>query len=107
MTVEELDLCRKLIITPGPERPTIPKEEFQSRFPRAVRRGKLNLELLEEAIAARSAHDLAWSLVIGFNFGFSAEHVDILCELSYADWHLDHEDIVTALEDIALEYSAS
>jgi hypothetical protein len=107
MSPEQLDLCRRLVITPGPEWPAISKEEFQSRFPSAVRDGKLNLELLKEASETRNSHELSCSMVVGFNFGFSPEHVDILCDLSYADWHLAHEDIVSALEDIALEYSAS
>jgi len=40
------------------------------------------------------------ALVIGFAFGFAPKHTNVLCRLVEADWHISHEDIVSALDHL-------
>ena len=55
------------------------------------------LNILEEAYRQKSAIDVECGLWIGFQFGFTADYFDILCRLSDAEWHMRHEDVVSAL----------
>ena len=70
------------------------------RFPSAVEHGKLALRLLEEAYRAQDGEDLECALTVGFTFGFASEHAKILCHLVEAEWHVRHEDVVSALEEL-------
>jgi len=79
----------------------ISEEEFLRRF--RIRRadgGKLALTILEKAYREKAAIDVELGLYIGFHFGFTAEHLDILCRLSEAEWHIRHEDVVTPLGEL-------
>ena len=78
----------------------ISREEFLARFPSAVEGGTLAPTLLLEAARARSAEDLTAALVIGSAFGFSAEHVPLLCQLLHEDWHFEHENIVLTFQHL-------
>ena len=98
MTPTERSLCLALVVIPPRGERTISKEEFLRQFPSAVKDGKLNLKVLEDAYHGRSADDLRCALTIGFAFSFAPEHIDILYRLLRADWHDAHEDIVSALE---------
>jgi hypothetical protein len=75
------------------------------KFPSALEQGKLALHLLEESEATRQAEDLQCALIIGFTFGFASKHNEILCRLADADWHVSHEDVVSALQEIGIEHS--
>jgi len=100
MTTEERDLCMDLVSGPFRPKGRISKEEFLRRFPSAVEQGRLAARLLEEACKNRNADDLRCAFVIGFKFGFSPEQLDSLPPLLDADWHYDHEDIVSILDDL-------
>jgi hypothetical protein len=79
----------------------ISEEEFLRRF--GIRRAdgsKFALSILEKAYRERVAIDVECGLWVGFHFGFSSDHLDILCRLSEADWHQRHEDVVTALGEL-------
>ena len=98
MTNEERELCHALMISPLPGSKPISKEEFLRRFPSGIEQGKLALGLLDEAYKGQNNEDLHCALLIGFKFGFAPNHADILCRLVGADWHLCHEDVVSALD---------
>jgi hypothetical protein len=97
MTPEQRKLAMDLVILPNGRRMISP-EQFATRFPSAVERGQLALLLLEEAAKAQSADDLQATLIVGATFGFSTEHVPLLCDLLPGDWHFSHEDIVSTLQ---------
>src|SRR5262245_29089389 len=99
MTEKQRKLCRDLIIQPD-GRSRIAKEDFLRSFPSAVEHGRLALKWLEEAYRAQNADDLLCALIIGGNFGFGLEHLDILCRLVGDDWHYSHEDVVEALDGL-------
>ena len=99
MTEEQRKLCRDLIIFPNGQS-RITKEEFLRRFPSAVEHGKLASRLLEDAYRAQDGGDLEGVLTIGFAFGFAPEHTKTLCHLVEADWHVRHEDVVSALDKL-------
>jgi hypothetical protein len=99
MTEEQRKLCRDLIIHRGGQG-NITREDFLQRFPSAVEDGKLALKWLEEAYRAQSKEDLLCTLVVGFNFDFGPEHLDILRHLVDLDWHYSHEDVVSALDHL-------
>src|SRR5256885_59798 len=99
MTEEQRKLCSDLTIYPTGSR-RISKEDFLRQFPTAIEHGKLALRLLEEAYREQDGEDLECVLTVGFAFGFAAEHTEILCHLVKADWHVRHEDVVSALDDL-------
>ena len=80
---------------------TISEEEFLQRFGIRHSEGrKLALSILEDAYRRKDGLDAEYGLYVGFHFGFTADHLDILCRLSDADWHTRHEDVVTALGEL-------
>jgi len=56
--------------------------------------------LLDHAARSRDARDVQSALIIGHAFGFAPEHAAILCTLVEADWHVSHEDVVSALDKL-------
>ena len=58
---------------------------------------KLSVDTLETAYVQENPDDVEMGLLIGFHFGFSTAHFDVLCRLSDADWHTQHENVVLAL----------
>jgi len=70
------------------------------RFPSAIEHGRLASEWLEEAYQTQNAEELLCTLIIGGNFGFGPEHLDILRRLVDADWHYSHEGVVEALDGL-------
>lgn len=99
MTLEEQQLAFALVMLPNGES-RISSEDFARRFPSALEGGKLALRLLEEATQKQSAGELEAALSIGFTFGFTVEHVPMLCRLLHVDWHSQHEDIVSTLQGL-------
>jgi hypothetical protein len=98
MTPEQRKLCRELVITPPRGVSQISKEEFLRQFPSSVEHGKLASRLLEDAYRAQDGEDLECALTLGFTFGFAPEHKDVLRRLVEAEWHVRHEDVVSALQ---------
>jgi hypothetical protein len=99
MTEEQHKLCRDLIIH-ADGRSRITKRDFLRQFPSAVEHGRLALKWLDGAYQAENAEDLLCALMIGWNFGFGLEHLDILRRLVGVDWHYSHEDVVSALDEL-------
>ena len=99
MTEEQRKLCRDLIVNPDGQN-GITKEDFLHRFPPAIEHGRLALKWLEESYQTRNAEDLLCALIVGFNFGFGSEHLNVLSKLVAVDWHYSHEDVVDALDEL-------
>jgi hypothetical protein len=100
MTSEQRQLAGYLVLSPHYPQGRISKEEFATRFPGALRDGRLSLDLLDAACRDENAEDLEHALTVGFVFGFSPQHEKTLCSLVSEFWHRRHEDVVSALVDI-------
>ncbi len=99
MTAEQRRLCDDLIVYPL-KGSRISEEEFLRQFPSAVQNGVVAVSLLEDAAGREDADDVSPALVVGFVFGFAPEHREVLSRLIYLDWHLSHEDVVSALDGL-------
>jgi|LauGreDrversion4_2_1035121.scaffolds.fasta_scaffold466205_2 hypothetical protein len=91
MTEEERGLVMAMVtqgLTPA---------EFLKQFRFSTNGQLLCGELLSEAIKSRAAQDVEWSLIVGYTFGFTEQHLEPLLILSKEPWHFKHEDVVTAL----------
>jgi hypothetical protein len=95
MTSDEQQLVFRLV-TEG-----MPKGEFLKRFRNSEDGVTLTTKLLKEGIANRNGADVEMALMVGFTFGFITEHLPLLVELEAADWHVRHEDVVSALGNLA------
>ncbi len=91
MTTEERGLVMALA-TQG-----LSKADFMTRFRGSTDGQQLCGALLTEAIQTEAADDVECSLIVGYTFGFTDEHLEPLLELASAPWHFMHEDAVTAL----------
>jgi hypothetical protein len=100
MTPEQRQLAQNLVICPPSNQRRMSKQDFAVQFPEALDDNKLALSLLDAACNAENAEDLQCTLIIGHVFGFSSKHEDALCRLVSADWHVSHEDVVSALAQI-------
>lgn len=56
--------------------------------------------LLLESLEAKAADDVECALIVGFVFGFAADHLDALLQLALEPWHSRHEDVISALGKI-------
>ena len=98
MTPEERSRIFALTSGPG-RRATLSHDEFLRAF--GVADGVvLGLELLGDAVARRDRVDVEYALIVGFTFGFSDDHLQLLLALAYADWHVRHEDVASALDQL-------
>jgi hypothetical protein len=95
MTPEQKSLVMALVIVPGRE-PRITSEEFLYRF--GADDGKLlGLQLLRDALGRCDRDDVELALIVCFTFGFTEDHLPTLLGLASAEWHVCHEDVITAL----------
>ncbi|TWJ07767.1 hypothetical protein LX16_4929 [Stackebrandtia albiflava] len=84
-----------LVVYPGGRKPGN-GEDILRHF--GVEDGKsLGKELLRDAILNKDAIDVELALIVVNTFGFEDAHREFLVELSYADWHHSHEDVVSVL----------
>ncbi|MFF3788387.1 HEAT repeat domain-containing protein [Streptomyces sp. NPDC001933] len=96
MTPEEQDLVRGLVFVPGKGR-TRTIDEVLAHFGESDG-GALALRLLRDARERRDADDVAMALIVKAAAGASGEEfLEPLTELFPAEWHRDHEDIVSML----------
>jgi hypothetical protein len=79
----------------------ISRDEFLRAYPVNVEQDSKHIQqLLSDALSCKQAEDVECALLLGFEFGFSADCVDVLCRLLDADWHQKHEDIVRVLQQL-------
>lgn len=77
------------------------EKEFLRRFPMDRRSASaVTLDILRRGRDAHDAVDVEFGLYLGHHFGFTLEHVDVLCTLADAPWHECHEDVVDALASL-------
>lgn len=95
MTPEDRSVIMSLVTVPGQGRPGSPEEvlrHFQTTD------GKdLGIRLLQDASERRDGEDLEFALIVCDTFG-STPSLELLSELSAADWHESHEDVVGLLD---------
>ena len=77
--------------------PELSPEEFLQKWG-ASDGSKLGFDLLVDASQRRDSDDLEDAMAVCFTFGFGAAHFPVLIELSDAQWHSRHEDMITALD---------
>ena len=98
MTPEDRDAIFSIVVVPGRGAAGSP-EDILRHF--GTTDGvELGLRLLSEAIAERSAVDLEAALIVCGTFGAGPRHLPDLVSLLPADWHKQHENIVTMLADL-------
>ena len=98
MTEDERKLIMAMVKLPQPASTKSPaREEFLRRFRASTDGQKLSHELLIEAIESQDPTDVELSLVVGFIFGFTEQHLSVLLSLAPAPWHISHEDVISAL----------
>ncbi|MFB7336027.1 HEAT repeat domain-containing protein [Streptomyces adustus] len=96
MTPEEQDLVMGLAVGLG-EGPTRTLDEVLAHFGEADG-GVLALRLLRDAMERRDADDIEMALIVhGAADASVEEFLEPLTELFPAEWHTDHEDIVSML----------
>ncbi|MCX4509219.1 HEAT repeat domain-containing protein [Streptomyces sp. NPDC058423] len=96
MTPEEQDLVMGLVLVPGKGR-TRTLDEVLAHFGESDG-GALALRLLRDAMERRDAGDVEMALIVKAAADASGEEfLEPLIELSRADWHKRHEDVVRML----------
>ncbi|GGT26938.1 hypothetical protein GCM10010222_80910 [Streptomyces tanashiensis] len=96
MTPEERDLVMGLVFVPGRGR-TRTLDEVLAHFGESDG-GALALRLLRDAMERRDAVDVEMAVIVKAAAGASGEEfLEPLIELSCADWHTRHEDVVRML----------
>lgn len=66
---------------------------------------ELGLQLLKEAVRRQELDSVTWALVVCGHFGLHSEHLPYLHQLALADWHTDHEDVASSLDEIGSDES--
>jgi hypothetical protein len=99
MTPEEHDLIFALVVVPGRKRVDT-RDAILRHFGTTDGRA-LGLRLLDEATEAREPDDLEAALILCRVFGFGMEHASRLIDLIPADWHQQHENLVSMVGDLA------
>lgn len=94
---EERSLIRALYILPGRE--PMPSDQFLREFG-AADGVALGLDLLRDAVDRQDPVDVEFALTVCFTFDITDDHLPLLLILAFADWHRQHEDVASALQDI-------
>jgi HEAT repeat protein len=95
VTPEEQELIMSMAVVPGRGHEVSPEEVL--RHFGTSDGSALGLSLLRDAVERRDADDVEMALIVGATFGFTMDYLDLLVELTSAEWHHKHEDVVSAL----------
>ncbi|HEX7737685.1 MAG TPA: HEAT repeat domain-containing protein [Ktedonobacteraceae bacterium] len=98
MTPEERSLIMSLAFVPGRDRKGSPSDVLQHFG--ATDGRILGDGLLRDAVMRQSAEDVEMALIVCFTFGIIADSLDVLVHLCSADWHSQHENVVSALDKL-------
>lgn len=90
---------KKLIIDMALNR--VSRESLLHHFGSSVDGADLAVTLLEEAYRNYDKEGVECALIVAFTFGIDKRNLPVLCKLIDADWHIKHEDVVTALGKLA------
>jgi HEAT repeat protein len=96
VTPEGRDLIFSFVTAPGSS-PAISETDLLRHFDATDGRS-LGLSLLRAAIRDRNAVDVEAALIVCSIFGVGSEHLPLLIELVSADWHQQHENVVSLLD---------
>ena len=76
-------------------------QQFLERYPVDPRQEKEHVcDLLRNAIATRNEQEVEAAELLGFKFGFTPSCLPLLNALLVEDWHINHEDIARALQEM-------
>lgn len=79
----------------------ITDEEFLKLFPCTQENVEdFTDDILKNAHSSKDLKEVEYALYIGFHFGFTRKHEDILIHLLGGDFHYKHDDVVRALAKI-------
>lgn len=95
MTPEDRRMILSMATVPGRAREGSPDEVL--RHFGTTDGQSLGLNLLLDAIDRRDADDVELALIVLSTFGVTMDGLGSLAQLSSADWHHSHEEVVTAL----------
>jgi hypothetical protein len=95
MTPADRRAIASLVIVPGRSRSGSP-EDVLRHFGTTDGRS-LGLRLLRDAVDRQDGLDAEMALIVCFTFGFTMDDLDLLVQLTSADWHRKHEDVMSAL----------
>ncbi|MEV5818360.1 HEAT repeat domain-containing protein [Micromonospora harpali] len=98
MRPEDSDLLLAAVTAPGRER-EVTRDDILRHFNTTDGRG-LGLRLLREAALERDPVGLEAAVVVCNLFGFGAEHLELLIDLTSAGWHEQHENVVSMLSKL-------
>ncbi|WP_068082656.1 hypothetical protein [Polycladidibacter stylochi] len=60
----------------------------------------LGVELLSDALTSKTSGEVQSAMIVGFSFGFAEVHIKLLSTLAPEAWHVSHEDIASAFDEI-------
>jgi hypothetical protein len=103
VTPEEERLILSLVIQTDGRRKGSP-EEVLRHFGTTDGPG-LGLSLLCDAVDRRDGLQVEMALIVCYTFGFTTDHLDSLVRLCFAEWHVKHEDVVSALGQLRMPES--
>src|SRR4051794_28845967 len=95
MRPEDCDLVLSVVTAPGRKK-EVTRDDILRHFDTTDGRG-LGLRLLREAVNEKDPVDLEAAIIVCNLFGFGVEHLALLVDLVPADWHQQHENIVSML----------
>lgn len=98
MTPEGRTLILSLVFVPGRGREGSPSDvlrHFGASDGRVLGEG-----LLRDAVMRKSAEDVEMALIVCAIFGVTADALDLLVHLCSADWHYQHENVLSALDEL-------
>lgn len=95
MRPEDCDLVLAVVSAPGRES-KVTKDDILRHFDTTDGRG-LGLRLLHEAVTGKAPVGLEAAIIVCNLFGYGAEHLALLVDLVTANWHQQHENIVSML----------
>jgi hypothetical protein len=79
----------------------ISSDEFARRYPISAHKlDELGPRILNAALATQDAFDLEYGLLVGFQRGMTRAYLPSLLQLANAPWHRQHENIVSALDEL-------
>lgn len=79
----------------------VSRDSFLRHFGESIDGAGLAVTLLDESYRDRDKDGVECALIVAFTFGIDKRNLPVLCKLLDADWHVKHEDVVTALGELA------
>lgn len=75
----------------------VSKKDFLKLLMRGEDPEEVVRQVLAEAIDSKVPDNVECALIVGFNFGFTQKHLQLLIVILIEPWHFRHEDAVDAL----------